>query len=142
MRRSIVRHRTVVCATAAPLLELVMKHARLFYGTSLFVASLCLAGRVQAQGDDWLAWHGCWQAEAAAAGEYLCIVPDGAAGVRMATIAAGAVVAESRVVTDGRARRVQTDGCSGSEVAFWSADYHRVFLTSDLTCEADVERRA
>jgi hypothetical protein len=106
-------------------------------GTPLFSTT-----RVNAQTEDWLAWHGCWQAEGAPAGEYLCIVPDGTAGVRMVTVAGGAVVAESRVITDGRARRVQTEGCNGSEVAFWSADYHRVFLNSELSCEAGVKRQA
>lgn len=123
-----------------------MKCARIFHAVWLLAGSALLsAAPVVAQADDWLAWQGCWQAGGAPAGEFLCIVPDvagGAVGVRMITVADGAIVAESRVITDGRARRVQTEGCDGSEVAFWSADYHRVFLNSELSCEAGVTRQA
>ena len=47
-----------------------------------------------------------------------------------------------QVQADGRARPVQTEGCSGSEVAFWSADNQRVFLNSELNCENGVKRQA
>jgi hypothetical protein len=120
--------------------ELVMK-CTLLCACSLVGTMLFATGGVSAQ-SDWLAWHGCWQADGAPAAEYLCIVPDGAAAVRLVTVAGGAVVAESRVVTDGRARRVQAEGCDGNEVAFWSADYHRVFLRSELSCEGGVQRQA
>jgi hypothetical protein len=109
---------------------------------ALLATVFLVAAPIKAQSDDWLAWHGCWRADGAPAGEYLCIVPDDAAGVRMVTVAGSALVVESRVVTDGRPRRVQTEGCSGNEVAFWSADYQRIFLSSDLSCEAGVKRQA
>ena len=111
-------------------------------GMLWLLGGLVAAPAVSGQADAWVAWHGCWQAEGAPAGEYLCVLPDGSAGVRMLTVARGAVVAESQVITDGQARRVQTDGCTGNEVALWSADYHRVFLNSELSCEADVKRQA
>ena len=88
----------------------------------------------------WLAWQGCWRATEAPAGEYLCVVPEGP-GVRMVTVAGGAVRAEARVFTDGRARVVRQDACNGTELAHWSADGRRVFLTSDLTCEENLTRK-
>src|SRR5688500_5006211 len=67
---------------------------------------------------NWTPWYGCWRAEAATPGEHLCIVPEGA-GVRMATVQQGEVRAETRVITDGRARRVDTASCDGTELAHW-----------------------
>jgi hypothetical protein len=90
--------------------------------------------------DSWLAWLGCWQADGAPERELLCIVPDGA-GVRMITLVEGAPADETRVLTDGRARRVEREGCSGTERAHWSVDGQRVFLNSDLLCEGDVARK-
>ena len=88
----------------------------------------------------WLPWQGCWRAEGASEAEKLCIVPDGA-GVRLITLEGAAVRVESRVVTDGRARAVNQEGCTGTELANWSADGQRVFLTSDLSCEGGARRR-
>jgi hypothetical protein len=91
--------------------------------------------------DDWLAWHGCWQPDGATNGERLCVVPDGA-GVRMITVQGNAIVAESRVIADGRERAVRYEDCNGTEVAYWSADGRRVFLSSELTCGQGVRRTA
>lgn len=93
-----------------------------------------------AQHPGWLPWHGCWRADGAPVTELLCIVPDGA-GVRMVTLESGTILGESRVITDGRARPVQQEGCSGTEQAQWSADGHRVFLSSDLVCEGGLTRK-
>ena len=88
----------------------------------------------------WLAWQGCWQAEGAPAGEYLCIAPEGE-GARFVTVAEGAVHAETFVTADGRARPIKQEGCTGSERASWSADEQRVFLVSELTCEGGITRK-
>ncbi len=98
------------------------------------------AWQTSMQQDSWLAWLGCWKAEGAPDAEFLCVVPDGA-GVRMVTLVDGAPADESRVLTDGRARRVEREGCSGTERAHWSVDGQRVFLKSDLVCDADVARK-
>jgi hypothetical protein len=103
-------------------------------------ASASSSTEIQDQ-DDWLAWHGCWQPDGATNGERLCIVPDGA-GVRMITVQGDAIVAESRVIADDRERAVRNDDCSGSEIAYWSADGRRVFLSSELTCGEGVSRKA
>jgi hypothetical protein len=115
-------------------------------GALAFVATLLAATSLSAtqtpQDSDWRAWYGCWRAEDAPASEYLCIAPAGANAVRMMTVVGGDVVAESRVITDGKAREVKQEGCTGSEVAYWSADGQRVFLKSDLTCEQGIKRSA
>ena len=99
-----------------------------------------LLATAPAQDPSWTAWYGCWRAEAAAAGEFLCITPD-EGGVRMSTIQNGTIRAETRVITDGRARRVETETCEGSELAHWSADGRRVFLTSELSCDSSPARK-
>jgi hypothetical protein len=93
------------------------------------------------QRDGWLAWHGCWSAEGAPADELLCIVPDGD-GVRMITTRQGTILGESRVMADGSARSVRYNDCSGTELAYWSADHSRLFLKSDLTCAQGASRKA
>jgi len=99
------------------------------------------AAEAQGHAASWTPWLGCWQADGAPTGEYLCIVPDGE-GVRMLTVAEGAVRADAQVVTDGRARDIRQDGCTGSESAHWSRDGRRVFLGSSLNCEGGFTRRA
>ena len=103
-------------------------------------ASATASPDIQLQ-DDWLAWHGCWQPDGAPNGERLCIVPDGA-GVRMITVQGNAIVAESKVIADGRERSVRYEDCNGTEVAYWSADGRRVFLSSELSCGQGVSRKA
>lgn len=89
--------------------------------------------------NDWQSWYGCWRAANAPAGELLCIVPDGA-GVRMVTLADGAVRGDSRILADGQPRRSQADGCSSAETARWSYDRHRVFLSSEMRCGQGITR--
>jgi hypothetical protein len=103
--------------------------------------SAARAAQIGAPEDGWLAWQGCWQADGAPAGEFLCIVPNAAGGVRMTTVVDGAIRDEALVVTDGRTRRVRQDNCSGTELASWSDDGQRVFLSSEVTCAQDVVRR-
>src|SRR5262245_61620011 len=103
--------------------------------------SAARAAQIGAPDDGWLAWHGCWRADGAPAGESLCIVPNAAGGVRMTTVVDGAIRNEALVVTDGRTRRVRQDNCSGTELASWSDDGQRVFLSSEVTCPQDVVRR-
>lgn len=88
----------------------------------------------------WLPWFGCWRADGAPENEFLCVTPDGA-GARLYTVVDGAIRGESQVFTDGRARRVDADGCTGTEMAHWSADGRRVYLNSELNCQPDVTRK-
>jgi hypothetical protein len=107
---------------------------------AFFSAFTITTASAQTPANSWLAWQGCWRADGAPAGELLCIVPDGA-GVRMITLENNTVRAESRVIADNRPRPIKQDGCTGSEVARWSADHRRVFLISQLTCEQNVARQ-
>jgi hypothetical protein len=109
-------------------------------GLSALFGSVSMAQAQSAQHPGWLPWHGCWRADAAPASELLCIVPDGV-GVRMVTLSDGAIVGDSRVVTDARPHSVRQDGCEGTEQARWSLDGQRVFLTSELNCQGGVSRR-
>ena len=86
-----------------------------------FFAALVAPVTVQAAPPDeaWLAWVGCWRAEGDSSERSLCIVPDGD-GVRMITLNAGKIEAESRIVANGRARAITQEGCSGTETATWS----------------------
>jgi hypothetical protein len=104
------------------------------------LATTSLSATQNPQNSEWRAWYGCWRAEEAPPNEYLCVAPAGANAVRMMTVVGSDVVAESRVITDGKAREVRQEGCTGTEVAYWSADGQRVFLKSDLTCEEGIKR--
>jgi hypothetical protein len=103
--------------------------------------SAARAAQIGPAEDGWLAWLGCWRADGAPAGEFLCIVPNTAGGVRMTTVVDGVIRDEAVVVTDGRTRRVRQDNCLGTEQASWSDDGQRVFLSSEVTCAQDVIRR-
>ncbi|MEX2284567.1 MAG: hypothetical protein WEE89_18915 [Gemmatimonadota bacterium] len=107
---------------------------------SVLAVSSAASAQTSLVDQGWLPWQGCWRADGATATELLCIVPDGP-GVKLITLEGGVVRAESRIVTDGRARAVKQEGCSGTELAHWSADGQRVFLSSDMSCEGGAKRR-
>ena len=107
--------------------------------TTLLAAALVPAAYATQPDDAWLGWVGCWRAEGDSSERSLCIVPDGD-GVRMITLNAGKVEAESRIVANGQARAITQEGCTGTETARWSADRKRVFLTANLNCGNNVAR--
>lgn len=112
----------------------------LFAGTfALFGAANAVQASPPAD-DRWLPWLGCWRAAEAPAGNLLCIVPEGD-GVRLVEIANGATMRESRTIADGQARPVAQEGCMGTELARWSGDAERIYLTSDLTCGERTRRQ-
>jgi hypothetical protein len=118
-----------------------MKKYSWIAGAALVVAALLpSAGSAQAAGDTWLALTGCWHAEGDEAANVLCVVPEGA-GVRMVSLVNGVVRSESRIVADGRARQVNQEGCQGNERADWSADRTRLFVHTDQTCGAGLNRK-
>jgi hypothetical protein len=110
----------------------------LFLALHLSAATLAGAADTQ-QPNSWSAWYGCWQAEGAPANEIICIAPT-KTGVRISTVVDGAVQDESSINTDGLARRIQQDGCTGTERARWSRDRQRVFLDSDVACNGSARR--
>jgi hypothetical protein len=85
------------------------------------------------QDDAWLAFTGCWRPVGDSGNNYLCIVPAGE-GVRIVTLVDGKVQSQSNVIADDQPRRMEQEGCSGTERAVWSSDKQRVFLRSDLMC--------
>ena len=103
-----------------------------------FTAPVALA-QTTSRTADWQPWFGCWQSDAVAADEMLCIVEDGGA-VRMVTLVDGAVRADTRIIADGQVRRTNRDGCMNEESARWSRDHRRVFLASEVTCPAGITR--
>jgi hypothetical protein len=110
----------------------------LILALNLTAASLAGAAETNQQ-NSWSPWFGCWQAEGAPAGEVMCIAPT-QTGVRISTLVNGAVKDESDISADGLARRISQQGCTGNERARWSSDRRRVFLDSDVACNAS-ERR-
>jgi len=111
-----------------------------FVLTAILAAVLSPAAYAAQPDDAWLAWVGCWRAEGDSSERSLCIVPDGD-GVRMITLNAGKVEAESRIIANGQARTITQEGCTGIETARWSADRKRVFLNADLNCGNNVTRK-
>jgi hypothetical protein len=94
----------------------------------------------------WQPWLGCWQpSEAPAAiGEKVttvCVAPTNSASAVQVTILEDTVVTmRDTVDASGVARRVDRQGCTGTETGAWSADSRRVFLQTHLTCGAGLAR--
>ena len=108
---------------------------------SALLLPLLLAGASiapETQGS-WLAFQGCWSPEGGAAGEIVCIVPDGSAA-KMIVLENGSPKSESRLIADNQARGLTQEGCTGTERARWSADGQRVFVTTEMTCD-NVQRK-
>jgi hypothetical protein len=81
----------------------------------------------------WLPYLGCWVEEGATTGPMTCVTPaDG--GVAFLAVANGEVTERRVVRGDDVARPADAAGCTGTESARFSADGHRVFTDSRLTC--------
>jgi hypothetical protein len=81
----------------------------------------------------WLPYMGCWVEQGATDGPMTCVTPA-EGGVAFLTVA-GDQVTDRRVVRgDDVARPAEVPGCTGVESARFSADGHRVFTESRLTC--------
>lgn len=110
----------------------------------LVAAALVLAvTAVPARGQDagaledgrWLPYLGCWVDVTDLEGPMTCVVPDGG-GVAMLTVQGSEVTSRRSMVADGRERPAEVAGCTGSESADFSADGHRLYTRSSLTCGA------
>lgn len=105
----------------------------------------------------WQPWIGCWaptsahrpgmlaERPAGANTEFVCVTPAtgasaASAGVDVATVVGGRIVARERLDATGQSRAHSQDGCNGVESAKWSADGHRVFTRSQYTCPGNLER--
>jgi len=93
----------------------------------------------------WLPWAGCWEMVADTIDSQkvesigtlnVCVIPRvDAPGVRVVTLLDGRVVFEESVVADGSRRRHVENDCDGRQTAQWSADGHRLFTNSEMTCD-------
>ncbi|MDQ2665509.1 MAG: hypothetical protein M3Z05_05825, partial [Gemmatimonadota bacterium] len=114
--------------------------------TSIALAMAMVAGTsagAQGVGPRWQAWVGCWTSAAPGesygssqfAAPIVCVVPTSNADVvEVATIADGKVAKRDTIDASGMAKAIQTKDCQGSQVARWSADERRVYLSSASTC--------
>jgi hypothetical protein len=92
----------------------------------------------------WLPWIGCWRP----AGQQsldgslrVCVVPAGAAGARIMTVAGGAVAAEETIIPDGAAHPSDEPSCRGSRRSEWSPDGLRLYASAELTCADQPARK-
>ena len=103
----------------------------------------------------WQALVGCWEPVAplvpsaaaapakpdSAQAHLVCILPvDGSSSIEFVTIADGKASAREHVDASGARQPLTRDDCSGWQSAEWSADGHRLFLRSELTCTGGLKR--
>jgi hypothetical protein len=97
----------------------------------------------QGAGPKWQAWVGCWTSAGVGesygssqfAAPIVCVVPTSNTDVvEVATIADGKVAKRDTIDASGIAKAIDNKDCLGSQVARWSADERRVYLTSATTC--------
>ena len=60
--------------------------------------------------------------------------------VELSTIQNGTVLTRDTIDASGQQRPVSAQGCTGWELARWSADVHRVYLRSEVTCADKIKR--
>lgn len=101
------------------------------------------AGAQGSTGPRWQAWAGCWTSagptEAYGSSQFaapiVCVLPTSNSDVvEVATIADGKVAKRDTIDASGIAKGIHTKDCDGSQVARWSADERRVYLSSSTTC--------
>ncbi len=93
----------------------------------------------------WGPWLGCWRPveEAAAAPPLLCVVPiAGDEAIEMRTVFDGRVVSRESIFADGQRHEVSREECEGWELAEFSGDFQRIYIRSELTCGAGVQRNS
>lgn len=111
-------------------------------GGLVALAGLPNAATAQETRSGWSPFLGCWQSESAEEAEgVLCLVASGE-DVEMLTIAEGAVAYREPFTADGRARRIERDGCQGTESARFSGDGLRLYTASDVACAGEAPRRS
>lgn len=117
--------RVAVLAGLATVLTAVAVHAQEPAGSAL-------------EDGRWLPYVGCWVEEDVSNGPMTCVVPE-SGGVAFLTVSDGEITDRRTVRGDGAARPMAVAGCTGVETARFSADGHRVFTESELTC-SEAER--
>lgn len=92
----------------------------------------------------WLPWIGCWRPtdqRSPEEGVHICVVPEGANGARITTLAGDRVVLEETIVPDGATRPVDEPTCRGSRRSEWSTDGQRVYSSAELACDKQAPRK-
>jgi hypothetical protein len=93
----------------------------------------------------WQPWLGCWQPSDAPPLDgktpVVCVspLPSGSA-VEVALIEDSVVKTRDTIDASGVERKIDKQGCAGTEVGQWSADNRRVFVHSLLTCAGGLGR--
>jgi len=86
----------------------------------------------------WQPWLGCWQPSDAPALigaklTTLCVSPiNSASAVQVTMLEDSVVTMRDTIDASGVARRVDKQGCTGTETGGWSDDNRRVFLRTNL----------
>lgn len=112
------------------------KRLRILGIGGLFATVLALPLDAQ-ETDSWQAYFGCWMSAQQGSEEtVLCFRPSGE-GVEVSTIVDGEETGTETLIADGRQRGIQADACNGYQAVEFSADGHRAFLRSELTCEGE-----
>ena len=97
----------------------------------------------------WQAWLGCWTASAPGtaygsaqfAAPIVCVVPTSNADVvEIATIADGKVIKRDSIDASGREKALRSPDCEGVQMARWSADGRRAYLSSTSSCSGLVTK--
>lgn len=116
------------------------------YTTVALAMGIVGAASASAQGGAgprWQAWVGCWTSAGAGeaygssqfAAPIVCVIPTSNSDiVEVATIADGKVGKRDTIDASGIAKAINNKDCLGSQVARWSADERRVYLSSSTTC--------
>lgn len=110
------------------------------------------AAHAQAQTRDvdarWRAWTGCWtptsttQRTLTMEKSTVCVLPaEGQSAVELISVVGSKVVSRTRVQADGLPHPVEREGCTGTEMATWSATGTRVYTTESVTCDGGVTRQ-
>ena len=110
---------------------------------AMALVAVASAGAQSSAGPRWQAWAGCWTSASPGesygssqfAAPIVCVVPTSNSDVvEVATIADGKVAKRDTIDASGVARAIHTKDCDGSQLARWSADERRVYLSSATTC--------
>jgi len=129
--------------------------------TSVVLAAVLLLGSAVAAGAQetqlassdarWGPWIGCWQSSTRdavslelapnKAAPVICFMPASGNGtVDFVTVNDGVVGSPEHVDANGTRRAVDRDGCTGWEVAEFSADARRIYLHSEHQCTGNRTR--
>jgi hypothetical protein len=91
----------------------------------------------------WLPWLGCWAPSSATPTEIaeltgverVCVFPDEAAGVRIASITDDRISTRDAIPETGFQRSVSRDGCVGWQRASWGRTGKRLYRRTELFCD-------